>query len=352
MNKRKIAAGLVASLIALVPVSMHAEDCCIPEYLATEPLCDDMACAIYSQYAGIELDCGWNVYTWGEFLYWRPITSTSWVVVKSEGAPIIIDSTSQELAHKMGYRPAFRVGIGMSLHDFDDWMLNADYTWYHHGFTKTFSAAAPFNLASTLPNFTPIIFPNYSSITNKFNFNYDIVGVSIQRPNYLGQRVILSPFLGLKWIHRDNKISQNCTQINSGLVDSARTTFSFSSVGIAAGFDGYFLMGCGTYLLGKADVAIIYAYQRKLFQISIPAIPTPMFPVNVQKQHIEHIDILGKGGLGIGWGSYFCCNRYHVDFSATFDFLADVSKNGFAVGMFIVPPTMLMGLTIHGQFDF
>ncbi len=352
MKKRQIALGLAASLIAIAPSSMHAEDCCMPEYLAEEPLCDDMACAIYSQYAGIQLNCGWDVYTWGEFLYWRPTRSTAWVALRSQGTPIITDSTSHQLAQKMGYRPAFRVGIGMILHNFDDWMLNADYTWYHHDFTKTFSAAAPFNLASTLPNVTPIIFPNYNSITTKSDFNYDIVGVSIQRPNYLGQRVILSPFLGLKWLHRDNKISQNCTLITSGQIDSVRASFSFSSVGIAAGFDGYFLMGWGTYLIGKADIGILYTYQHKFFQLSTPAVPTPEFPVNVMKQHIPHLDILGKGGLGIGWGSYLCCNRYHVDFSASFDFLADVCKNGFAVGMFIIPPTMLMGLTLHGQFDF
>lgn len=354
--KKKQIASLVASLITVFPSLMHAEDCCIPEYRAGEPLCDDMACGIYTQYAGVQLDCGWNVFGWGEFLYWRPIRTDVFTTLKAEnvdGGTPVLGSTQRILPFKLGYRPAFRVGIGMNLPCFDNWIMNADYTWYHHDFTQTFSATAPAFLASTTAAGSPLVVPIYSSIRNKAHLGYDIVGVSVQRPNYLGQRVILSPFLGLKWLHKKQTIRQDCNNVFTQLVDSSKAVFSNTSIGLAAGFDGNWLMCWNFRLIGKADVGLMYPYQRRFHQIVNFAFATegPVLTVNL-KHHDKHLDILARGGMGIGWGSYFSCNRYHLDLSATFDWMDEVIKVAFSNGMLEGPSVLFIGLTIRGQFDF
>jgi len=356
MKKRNIALGLIASLIAVTPSTVKAEDCCLPEYRGGEPLCDDTACGIYTQYAGIQLNCGWNVFAWGEFLYWRPIRTDVWTTVRAEnvvqGAPTV-GSQQRLLAFNLGYRPAFRVGIGMLLPCFDDWNLNADYTWYHHDFTKTFTATAPSFLASTTAAGSPLVAPIYSSIRNKADLGYDIVGLNVQRPNYLGQSVILSPFLGMKWMRHRETFEQDCLNVFTGLIDSGVAKIHFDAIGLAAGFDGSWLLCWDLRLIGKADVALLYAYNRKFLQvINFSFAPTPPeLTVNL-RQHHKHVDILAKGGMGFGWGSYFCCNRYYVDLSATFDIMNDVVKLAFDNGMFEGPSTMFMGLTVRGQFDF
>lgn len=348
MMKTYITAGL-AALIVNLPTLVHAEDCCIPAYTPGEMLCDDEVCGIYSQYAGTQLDCGWNVFAWGEFLYWRPTPATAIQSITFEGDP---PGTLQvQLSDKYGYRPAFRVGIGMIAPCFDNWAFNVDYTWYHHGFKVTNSRELPVTLASTI-GFFPI--PLYSSIETRTDFNYDIVGLSVQRPNYLGQRVIISPFLGLKWLKRNNKLAQNLQIAGTDLIDNQHAQLGYSSIGLAAGFDGSLLLCWNLKLIGKADVAILYAYHRKFNQLSTASIETPPvvpYPLRV-KQNERHLDLLGKGGLGLGWGSYFCCQRYHVDFSATFDYLADIVKLAYSSGMFGNGSMQFIGLTVHGQLDF
>jgi len=327
---------------------MRAEDCCMPEYMPKEPLCDSQACAIYSQYAGVDLNCGWNVFTWGEFLYWRPVPNTTIQTITFEGNPL--GSLQVELANKYGYRPGFRVGIGMIAPCFDNWNFNIDYTWYHQHFKKTDSREAPITLTSTL-GFFPI--PRYSSIETKSDFNYDIVGLNAQRPNYLGQRVILSPFFGLKWLKRNNKLAQNLLIAGTNLVDRQHAQLSYTSIGIAAGFDGYWLLCWNLKLIGKADVGILYAYQRKFSQLSTSPINDNVVPLPLRvKQHDRHLDIYGKGGMGIGWSSYLCCERYHVDLSATFDYTGDVVKMGTSSGMFGNGTVEFIGLTLRGQMNF
>lgn len=356
MKKRHLAAGLVTGLLAIVPSMMHAEDCCLPAYLPGEPLCEDMACAVYTRYAGVELDCGCNVFAWGEFLYWRPVQENVWTNIRAEnaafGAPAL-GSIQRELAPVWDYRPAFSVGIGMHLPCFDNWVLGADYTWYHHDFKKSYSATAPAFLAATTVASTLLVAPLYSSMMNRIELCYDIVGVRIQRPNYLGQRVILSPFLGMKWLHRSQNWKIEGLNSITTLTDRAQATVAYDSIGIAAGMDGSYLMCWNMRLIGKADVGLLYAYKRKFTQRSIftpPGRPTALI-VNL-KQSDKHLDILAKGGLGIGWGDYFCCNRYHVDLSATFDFMADIPKLTFNTGLFEGSETLFIGLSIRGVFDF
>lgn len=351
MKNRKLATGLIASLLAVTPAAMYAEDCCMPEYTPGEPICDGSAG--YSQYAGVELDCGWDVYAFGEFLYWRPYRSTTYVALEYATPNVFaapVDGQNKRSPY-LGFRPGFRVGLGMVAHDYDDWIFNIDYTRYHHSFSNTYNVTLPNTLTSTLISLPQFQFL-YGSIRNKSHFHYDIVGVNVQRPNYLGQRVILSPFFGLKWLQRNVLIAQDLVGL-AGLVDTAQTTLKYSSIGLAGGFDGSWLMCWGFSLIGKADVALLYAYDRSLSVTAVPAVVSAQSPIFRQHKSPRHVDILAKGGMGIGWGSYFCCNRYHVNLSATYDFMGDVSKLDFLSGnMMPNGSVVLMGLTVHGQFDF
>lgn len=341
MMIQKLAASLF--LLAALPTSMSAEDCCMPEYTPGDPLCD--ACAGYSEYAGIELDCGWDLFAYGEFIYWRPVPNVSFV---SEEIPLNTFQQPQTmLPFTYGYRPGFRVGLGMVAHCFDNWIFNIDYFRYHQAFSKTMTTNFPNVLVSLLGIGTVA-----SAIRNHSLFHYDIIGLNMQRPNYLGQRVILSPFFGLKWLKRNVEFSQNLIDFAEGS-NRFRSTLKYTSIGLAAGLEGSWLLCWGLRLIGTADVALLYAYDRSLHQVITPAIIIPgVSPVVITKQHIKHLDIYAKGGLGIGWGSYLCCRRYHVNLGVTFDFMDDVVKLDDFSGGIGNGTIALMGLSVRGQFDF
>ncbi len=259
---------------------------------------------IQAEDIGLEI---YPVYAWGEFLYWRPI------------------QTEHEV--KCGYRPAFRVGIGMELPRSDHWTLSADYTWYHHKFTKNAT--------------------EQSQIKNVSTFDYDIVGINVQRLYCLGQRTILSPFLALKWMHRVSKIRQDVMRGDAN--DISRAFIHWDSIGLATGFDGSCLLGWNLRLIGKTDIGLMYAYHSKFSQIET----FNLYGLDQTIRHFDkHFDLLARGGLGIGWGNYFSGNRYHLDLALTYDLMADIPKLTYSTGMMENQSSLFMGWTVRGQFDF
>lgn len=239
-------------------------------------------------------------YAWGEFLYWRPIQT--------------------ELPAKCGYRPAFRVGIGMELPRSEHWTLSADYTWYHHKFTKIFIDRG---------------------LKTESTFDYDIVGINVQRLIDLSPRTTLSPFLALKWMHRVNKIRQEA-------IDMSRAFIHWDSIGLATGLDGSCLLAFGLRLIGNVDVGLMYAYHSKFSQIE-----TFNLDQTFNLRHFDkHFDLLARGGLGFGWGNYFNSNRYHLDLRLTYDLMADIPKLAYSTGILEKGSSLFMGWTIRGQFDF
>jgi len=347
MKKKSIAASLFASLLAIAPAALQAEtDCCIPDYQPSTPLCDD-ACAIYPAFAGVELDCGWDVFAFGEYLYWAPLRFTSLIVASTVSGPT--GTVRTELREKWGFRSGFRVGVGMMLPCFDHWVGTIDYTRYHHSFTTNYSAAPGATLATLrggIPNTSSI----YRFIGTKSGFHVDTVSMVVQRPLYVGQRVVFSPGFGLCWLTRDMKIAQNLTIAANGRIDRQRAHMDYQAIGPEARIEGSWLWCWGLRMIGTVDVAILYAYHTKVFQVVTPAVG----PIATTKFSEKHILPFARSSTGFGWGDYFCCNRYHFDIAATFDLFFEASK--------VSPPSMslmigggstfLYGLTVRGQFDF
>lgn len=346
MNKNNIVAGVFASLIAIAPVTLQAEtDCCIPDYQPSMPLCD--ACAIYPAFGGIELDCGWNVFAFGEYLYWAPLRTSCMIVASTVSGPT--GTVRTELREKWGFRSGFRVGVGINLPCFDHWVGMIDYTRYHHSFTTNYSAGPGATLATLRGGF-----PNTSSIYRfigtKSAFHIDTVSLGVQRPLYVGQRVIFSPGFGLCWLTRNMKLAQNLIIAANGLTNRQHGHIGYQAIGPEARIDGSWLLCWGLRMIGNVDVALLYGYHTKVNQVVIPAVG----PVAKTKFTEKLLLPFARGGMGFGWGDYFFCNRYHFDIAATFDVFLDASKiSPPPISLIVgIGSTFLYGLSVRGQFDF
>jgi len=341
-KKTQIALGML--LLGVLPLPVQAEDCCLPCYQPGTPLCDEDVCAVYPAFAGINLECGMNVFGYLDFLYWSPITSRNYTVTTFEGTPL--GSTQRELFHRCGLRPGFRIGMGMSMPEADDnWEMSLEYLWYHHDFTKTFSITAPGTITSAFGEFTN---PIYRSIRDTYHINYDILGSKIGRPHYLGQNLVFSPYVSIRWNRRSNKIGQHLTRAADGLTDHQHTRISYTSIGGGAGMGTDWLMCWGLRFIGKIELALLMPYSRKNIEIARSAEGV----VRTFKNPIRHCDAMLFSGLGLGWGKYFSCNRYHMDLAASFDIFADSSDMDFNASMFTKGTVLMYGLTVSGRFDF
>ncbi|MBS0629128.1 MAG: hypothetical protein JSS30_02745 [Verrucomicrobia bacterium] len=344
LSNPKITAGLIASILGLLPLTIQAEDCCLPSYQPGTPLCEDEVCTMYPAFAGVNLQCGMNMFGYLEFLYWTPVTSRNYTVTTFEGNPL--GSTQRELYHRCGFRPAFKIGMGMTMPEADDnWEMSFEYLWYHHNFSKTFSIDAPAMITSSFGEFTNTI---YRTIRDRYHINYDVLSLFTGRPHYLGQNMIFSPYFAIKWLRRSNKTSQNLTRRATGLIDHHHSRISYSAFGGGLGMGTDWLMCWGLRFIGKIELSMVVPYSRRNYEIA----RTAEGVVKTINNPIRHLDAMVVSGLGIGWSKYFCCNRYHMDLAASFDLFADSSDMDFNANMFTKGTAILCGLTVSGRFDF
>jgi hypothetical protein len=138
------------------------------------------------------------------------------------------------------------------------------------------------------------------------------------------------------------------TSATTGAIDHLHARISYTDLGAGAGISTDWLLCWGLRFIGKIEMNLLAPYSRKNIEIIEPAVgPSTSF-----KNPLRHLDALIISGIGIGWGKYYCCNRYHVDLAASFDLFADSSDMDFNAGMFTKGTVIINGLTVSGRFDF
>jgi hypothetical protein len=254
-----------------------------------------------------------------------------------------------EIVDNYGYRPAFRVGVGMVMENFANWILNVDYTWFHHGFSKNVSATLPQTLSTGLGGATAA--GTYSFINTRTHFNWDIVAANVQTNFYIGRHVTINPYFGLKWLNRKATISQSLTRTTVGN-DFQTATTKRDGIGPDVGANINWILDWGFSMVGKIDLAVLYDYVAEIHQsATIFGAPNS---VTTFRGHTNTMATLTKGGLGMAWGSYFWCNQMHFNLAATYDILLDVTAlfNTADDQMMQSQFWWLEGLTLTAQFDF
>ena len=340
--------------------------------LASRPLTGQSPAA-YNYPANIQPLSGWDVYGDLSYLYWYinqeglDIATTALYAVDrvyatgKGGFPIFQDTN---------YVSGFKIGLGANL-NVDDWGLDAQYTYLRQNTTtsQTAPTATDEGYTSVL-YFTGWFFDNYygqglvaNQLKSKWNFALDWADLMLNRPFYLGKKLIATPSVGLRgsWIRQQLDV----TSIDSTLEDvSYGTLFSQNSshswaVGPRGLIDLRWLIGMGFRLQGNAGASLLFTQFTKVthfvsdFDEDVGASPFAITNYNC-------VRAMAEGNLGLGWGQYLYRNLYHIDLSATYDFnflwgqnmlKYMVNLNGFGRGT--SPYDLLMhGLTINGRFDF
>jgi hypothetical protein len=245
------------------------------------------------------------------------------------------------------------------MNDYDDWSLNLDYLWYHHTFTKSFHATG-------LQTFTAAGFTNtyayapdglsFSSMKFKDTNHYNEMNLYAERPFYFGKRVIFGTAAGLKGIWWTLDSHQSFVQ-NAGFLGSTVSGLPFVqtskqeqwAIGFTSMIDGSLLLDYGFSLIGKAQIGLVYVNFTKLDQV-INQVGQPLAITKDSSKSAQNITPYGEGAIGLAWGSYFSCDRYRFDLSATYDVTAFNASAGTGVG--ITTGLVFQGLTVHGKLDF
>ena len=315
--------------------------------------------AIYNYPAQVDTKNGWDTFVTASFLYWN-VFQEGMEMGSFRSIDISDNSPTGILEFPDEYKAGFKVGFGWNT-PFDDWTLSAEYTWFHHKLHQT----QPKDLVLT-PNFYSF---NITNGFHKWMIDLDMVDIVLSRSFYQGKNLILIPSFGLKGVFLDQKytvkgISQNVSTSFFGQERSGYGKTASWAVGPSLGLEGRFLLGKGFRLEGALSGALTFTRYNG-FRYFSQSDSTEYPDANIRGSDENRVRAIGDAEAGFGWGMYLCNQRYHIDFSATYEFqvfwnqnmmswFANRVTNASKSTTNASSPGNLyfQGLTVSGTFDF
>jgi len=303
-------------------------------------------------------NCGVNFSVAGEFLYWE-VNEDSLEQIGTRITGLFaggggLETTFRLLSHYQGYRPGFRVGVGMGLPCYDNWDFDLEYTGFYHTTTENFSATGDGDII--VSQFIPTIFFNLSTgLTSRRKLNLNFLHALVAKSFYLSQRFIVKAGCGLKawWAEEDFDLTFNMVTTALG---TQSTNLKIWGIGPYVQANIRALLWCGTYLQGRAGVYTTYSRQNKYrTRTNFPAIPNAFsgFTDDMsQTGKLWVVRLFYEGGVSLGWGTYFCNYGYHTDISVGYEMMTNyVGPYALPVGNRI-KALYYQGLTVRAQLDF
>lgn len=353
MIKKQLIGGLFSfiALHSLLQADGLPEECCQPEILPGEPMVCGQLPAIYPQSASIDLGNCTDIYVTGDFIYW-----TGYMWASAVGFKNTATGGTEALYLKDHYRPGFKVGVGF---DASVVILDAQYIRWHHTYTTNHSANAGESLTPfVFTEFLGLVLPtDYSQLRSKWKIDFDQFYFTMQRPFYVGTRLIVNASVGVMAQWFTQNILINCINAvdglapgNNGTVDSKHSNWA---AGPAVGIRTKALLWKGFTFIGNFDLALCYQRWTKASDtLSFPPVnPANPFANSTEEYKASRTKTIGESSLGLGWESYLACQKYHVNIAVLYDLILTLA-NTVNLEPTPITDTYLHGLTLEARFDF
>lgn len=344
----------------------------------------------YNAPARVEVRGSWDIYTTGSFIYWQArqenmelgIISDYTAPFSGGQLPLQSPTVSTIIQPNAYYKPGFKFGLGVNL-DWDNWDAYAEYTWFHGTTNTGVSPLIASPLTSATAGQANYLFPKqatpsaagttsifYNSANQTWNLKMDFLDISMARSSYSGTKLSVRPFFGARgaWI-RQNVI--DLYNGNSGDSDSnahwnvnVNRSLASWGVGPRAGFESNWMMGYGFRVLGNGSADMLYTRYDVRGTYLRNDVSNPNHIASYAKFSGDHLDTLRAHAnleLGLGWGSYFDNNNWHIDLSASYGYQVFWDQNMFPnfnddvqLANFTVPNGNLYihGLNLTARLDF
>lgn len=332
--------------------------------------------AAYNYPARIQTRCPWNVYFDASFIYWQPTEDNLEIGFANTTGLVSSGSTSTNgingnfVNMDFDFKPGFKVGMGFDF-DHDNWDMHAEYTWLHS--TDSASATSPaggqiIRLVSAPA--TVITNGLYSSVQGSWKLKMDIVDLDIGRWCYVGTKLTFRPNFGVRadWIRQkvSNVASRTATTtpvtIGADVATVNQRTVSWA-LGPKVGLDANWNLAWGLRFFGNTEADLLFTdYTRLKYSETHSAAASGVgLPFSTKQTKVycvrPHLDL----ELGFGWGTYFDCNGWYLDFALGYEFQVFFNQNMFRhFDSFTIPVSSIMpngdlylqGLTATFRLDF
>jgi len=327
----------------------------------------------YSAPARIDTHGKWDVNLTGSFIYWNAYQDGLDVTTEgtTNAARTAFTTASGEVEHhESKYKPGFKVNLGMSSADFDDWIFNVQYTWLHSKTETSRSDSDELEAFNTSNWFFNQANTFSAGASSEWDLHFRLLDVTAARPYYSGRRLTVTPFGGLRFAWIKQQFEVRMTQLlsmvagNAPIVQNAESDSKSNSwaVGPIGGVNCNWLLGHGFRSIGNASAGILYTRYTSISNSqTVTDTLAPSGPVGGKyNEDYNALRPFIEFDLGLGWGTYCYDNDFYVDFQASYDFLVFCDQNmmrqladdmssrtGHAPGNL-----WLQGLTVSVRFDF
>lgn len=323
----------------------------------------------------------------GSFIYWQP-SQDNMSIGLTDNNPVLgvtPEPTIQGAFIDMDFdfKPGFQVGAGMNL-QWDDWVGYVEYTRVHG--THHASSNGPLSTPSILATqghswIYQIAGQLFNTANGSYRNNLDFVDVEMSRVYYVGRWLVFHSAWGARgaWITQ-NMHTQYRNTTAAAVNDISATVMSYPGeanvyqrahswgLGPRLGLIMDWMLGCGFRFFGSGYGDILYSqYKIQDKTVFIPYVSNgtslatgrPVSIITYDKARSllrAHMDF----EMGLGWGSYFDHNDWHIDLSASYGFQVFFDQNMFRqfpsarVGINTMPHGNLyvQGLTATLRIDF
>lgn len=287
----------------------------------------------YNQCARIDVRCSWDVFATASFTYWQPVQDNMELGIVSDNTVVTDVINGNVVNMDFDYKPGFKVGLGMNF-DHDCWDTFVEYTWFRgsHSNTTTLNAAEAPN-TTLFPMWSAPSSLSFYSGSQKWKLHMDLLDWQLGREYYVGTKLTYRPFFAARaaWIRQNLDVDY----LNDGAVtpvnDFVNKTSNSWAIGPRAGLYTNWMIGDGFRLYGNGAGDILFTQYTKLNSKETVAtnagVVSSFYSVKQRKLNTirTHLDL----ELGLGWGSYFDCNNWHVDFTAGYGFQVFFDQNMF-----------------------
>ncbi len=306
----------------------------------------------YNAPARIDVRGSWDIFAEGSFIYWQ-LSQDNMELAFSNTTPnsAYVGTTLPQLQGNLvqmdfDYKPGFKIGFGAnSCHD--DWDSYAEYIRIYTSNTMSTNGSVVSGTTTPSPILptwgNPFVFPSnaYNSASESWDCNLNFVNWDLARSYYVGQQLTFRPFFGARgaWITQNVHV-----QYVNSLYPQAGTSVEFLgtmdiyqrnrswAVGPRIGVETNWMLGQGIRFFGNANGDILYTkykIQNKTnFLSNDPAFP----PIGsnsffISKETPGTVRTHAELEAGLGWGSYFDNNNWHIDLSAAYSFQVFFDQN-------------------------
>ena len=315
-----------------------------------------------------------NIYHRGEngfninasYIFWLP---------KEGGSElgILAKSLESKYGHMIyldeSYKSGFKIGAGYAM-PYDNWELNAEYTWFHNSHTKSLSRATSEEFI--IPFWAGVINANDRAYncTGTWSLCMDMAKIDLTHPVYIGKKLLLDLNCGLKGGRMDQKMYVYYNLLDDN--DYEKSNWKSDSWLIGPKFAVYskWMVSECFFISGNFSTSLFYQnFDSKGIESGTAS---SVYSNRVLlKNKFSTLNPSIECLLGLGYTKSFCENAYNFMLKAGYEFITYFNQNmmrHYRDNMHInvihesgVSPNtsyqnignlVIHGLTVKAQFDF